>query len=88
MDGYKIVGDKVREYWKHNGVMDEVLLIRLDGYPFEVIAFCESDSDYETVTFNTDFYEGEENIEVELITPLWEVLNFYRDHVKKEDAND
>ena len=85
MDGYKIVGDKVREYWRHNGVMDSVLLLRLDGYPVEVIAFSESDSDHETVTFNTDFWEGEENIEVELISPLWEVLEFYRDHKVKED---
>ena len=84
-DGYEVVAKDIREYWNKNGVFDVVCLLRLDGYPEEVIAFCESDSDYENVTFNTDFWEGEQNIEIELIKPLWEVLEFYRDHVKKED---
>lgn len=86
MDGYEIVAKEVRAYWNKNGVSDVVCLLRLDGYPIEVIAFAQSDYDYEDVTFENDFWEGEEKIEIELITPLWKVLEFYRDHVKKEDV--
>ena len=85
MDGYKIVADKVREYWKKNGVSDVVVLLRTDNYPHEVIAQCLSDSDYESVTFDYDFWEGEQNIEVEIIEPLWKVLLEYRDRKEKHD---
>ena len=69
-NGYEVVANKVREYWKSNHITDVVILLRLDGYPEEVIAFCESDNNGEKVEFNTDFWEGEQLIEVELITPL------------------
>lgn len=84
-NGYDVVDREIRKYWRANGVSDVVVLLRLDEYPEEVIAFCESDNNYEKVTYNTDFWEGEQNIEIELIKPLWEVLLFYRDHAKKEE---
>ena len=84
LDGYEVVGNKVREYWKNNPISDVVILLRLDGYPEEVIAYCESDYNDKEVTFNTDFWEGEQLIEVELITPLYEVLSFWRDNARKE----
>ena len=79
-NGYEVVSDAVREYWISNYISDVVCLIRPDGCPMEVIAFCESDNNGEKVTFNTDFWEGEQNIEIELIKPLWEVLEFFRDY--------
>lgn len=87
-NGYDIVDREIRKYWRTNGVSDVVVLLRLDEYPDEVIAFCESDNNYEKVTYNSDFWEGEQNIEIELIKPLWEVLLFYRDYVKKEANNE
>lgn len=84
IDGYEYVADKVREYWKENGVSDVVVLLRTDGYPHEVIAQCHSDSDYESVTFDYDFWEGEQLIEVEIIEPLWEVLLEYRDRKERK----
>ena len=87
-NGYEVVEKQVRDYWKKNGISDVVVLLRLNESPYEVIAFCESDRNYEKVEFNTDFWEGEQFIEVELIKPLWEVLEYYRDHVKKEGDED
>ena len=78
MDGYKIVADAVREYWKRTGSMDAVCFISLDGQNEEVIAFNESDSDYESVTFNYDFWEGEKDIKIQKIVPLWKVLYEWR----------
>ena len=87
-DGYEVVAKKVREFWGEHGAFDVVVLLRLDGYPVETIGFCESDSNYEDVTFDNDFWEGEQNIDIELITPLYEVLEYWRDHAKKEEKND
>lgn len=77
-DAYEIVGDFVRTYWKEHYICDVAILLLIDGEPREVIAFCESDSDYESVTFNTDFWEGEENVHVQDITPLYNLLDDYR----------
>ena len=87
-NAYEVVGKEVQKYCKTHHISDVVVLLRLDGVPHEVAAFCESDNNYEKIEFNTDFWEGEQNIEVELIKPLWEVLEYYRDHVKKEVKKD
>lgn len=86
MNGYEFVADKVREYWKKNGSLDVVCFISLDGGYEEVVAFNESDSNYEDVTFNFDFWEGEKDIQIQKIVPLWEVLYDWRKANLDEEA--
>lgn len=78
-NGYDYVSEYVKAFWKENGACDVAILLMLDGEPHEVIAFCQSDSNYADVTFLTDFWEGEEKIIIQDITPLYELLQDYRD---------
>ena len=85
VSGYEVVRDKVREYWSSNGVSDVLVLLRVEGHAVETIAFCESDTNFEEVTFDYDWWEGEpvEEIVIEHIVPLWEVLYDYRKEWEK-----
>lgn len=78
MTGYDVVGEQIKEYWKSHHICDVVVLILVDGSEVETVAFCESDSDPEHVTFLDDFWEGEEDVRVQKIKPLYEVLEIYR----------
>ena len=80
-NGYDTVADKVREYWNIEGVTDVVVVLTADKCVHTVIAQCWSDSDFENVTFNTDWWEGEENIQVFSIVPLWEVLEKHEEEM-------
>lgn len=77
-NAYDYVGDVVRVFWEQHYICDVAILLLIDGEPREVIGFCESDSDFDTITFNTDFWEGEENVVVQDITPLSRLLEDYR----------
>ena len=85
LSAYDEISKKVIECRKETGETDLVVLFRMDGIPYEVLTTWEDGDIFDSVTFNNDFWEGEQNIEVELITPLNEVLEFWRDHAKKED---
>lgn len=84
LSAYDEISKKVIEYRKETGETDLVVLFRMDGVPYETLTTWENGDIFDSVTFNDDFWEGEENIEVELITPLYEVLNYWRDHAKRE----
>lgn len=88
LSAYDLISKEVVEYRKATGETDLVVLFRMDGIPYEVLTTWENGEIFDSVTFNDDFWEGQENIEVELITPLYEVLEFWRDHAKKEENND
>lgn len=88
LSAYDLISKEVIEYRKKTGETELVVLFRMDGIPYEVLTTWENGEIFDSVTFNDDFWEGQENIEVELITPLYEVLEFWRDHAKKEVEND
>ena len=77
-DAYEYVGNEVRQFWREKGIIDCVVLLTTDGYPHKVLAFCESDSNPNDVTFLYDFWEGEDDVRVQHIKPLWEILSDYR----------
>lgn len=80
-DGYEVVAKEVSDYWQKEGITDVVIVMSLDGCPYTTIAFCESDSNYEEVSFLHDFWEGEQNISLFDITPLWEVLDDHEEDI-------
>ena len=80
-NGYMQVAEKVREYWRKEGITDVVVVLKQDVSIYTTIAFCQSDSDPNTVEFLDDFYEGQKNIKVFSITPLWEVLNNHEEEM-------
>ena len=78
------IADAVRSYWKDDGLPQDVVVYFYQKYAFdnawcwcEEVAFSESDSDYETVTFLNDFCEGETCVKDITIVPLSEVLEHY-----------
>lgn len=82
-NSYDYIADAVRTYWKNTFPQDVVVFFR-QKYSFddewvclEEVAFCESDSDYETVNFLNDFCEGQTCVENIIIVPLREVLEYY-----------
>ena len=87
MTGYDYVGNAVRQFWKEDYLCDVVCLLLCDGAEYEVIAYCESDRNYEDVTFNYDWWEGEENIVVQHIEPLSNVLQAYRYKYEEEKGD-
>lgn len=87
-NAYTYVGDEVRSFWKENGICNCVVLLTLNDYPLEVLAFCESDSNPNDVTFDFDFWEGEKDIVVQNIARLWEVLHDFRKKWEVENEKD
>ena len=79
-DGYEIVADKVREYWNNVYMMPITVAVALesDGSADEVVASPVSSENFEEVEFDYDFWEGEENVKVTKIAPLWDLLYQWR----------
>ena len=79
-DGYEIVADKVREYWHEVYLMpiDVAVAIECDGMIDEVVASPVSSENFEEVEFSYDFWEGEEDVKVRKIAPLWDLLYQWR----------
>lgn len=79
-DGYEIVADKVREYWENSYMMpiSVAVAIESDGLADEVVASPISSENFKDVEFNYDFWEGEENVKVIKIAPLWDILYRWR----------
>ena len=77
------IADAVRAYWKQTLPQDVVVFFE-QKYSFDItwtslgeVVFCESDSDYETVSFLNDFCEGQTCVRNIKIVPLREVLEYY-----------
>ena len=79
-DGYEIVADKVREYWENSYMMpiEVAVAVELDGCIDEVVASPSSSENFKEVTFSYDFWEGEEDVKVKRIAPLWDILYKWR----------
>jgi len=82
-NSYDYIADAVRIFWKNTFPQDVVAFFR-QKYSFddeweclEEIVFCDSDSDYETVSFLDDFCDGQTCVENIIIVPLREVLEYY-----------
>ena len=80
------IADAVRAYWKQTLPQDVVVFFE-QKYSFDVIwtsheevVFCESDFDYETVSFLNDFCEGQTCVGNIRIVPLCEVLEYYAEN--------
>lgn len=84
-NSYDYVADAVRAYWKNTFPQDVVAFFRQkydydddDEWEFfEEVAFCKSDSDYETISFLSDFCEGQTCVKDITIVPLSEVTEYY-----------
>ena len=78
------IAREIRKFWKKEGVCDVVVFFEQkykdeDKWEeVEVLAECESDTDYNTITFNYDFCEGEEDVRDVKIIPFHDVLRVYR----------
>lgn len=83
---YDIVGDKIREFWRKNHTQ-EVIAFFSQKYAHEKdwefcaeLALPQSSSDLETVIFETDFWEGQEEVKDIEIVPLEDIIDFYLDN--------
>lgn len=79
------IADAIRLYWK-DSIPEDVVVYFYQKYDFdtewewcEEVAFCKSDSDYESVTFLSDFYEGQTCVKDITIVPLSEVIEHYEE---------
>lgn len=82
-NSYDYIADAVRTYWKNTFPQDVVVFFQQkyscddEWECHEEVVFCESDSDYETVSFLSDFCEGQTCVENIIIVPLYKVLEYY-----------
>ena len=82
-NSYDYIADAVRAYWKDVYPQDVVVFFRQkyscddEWECHEEVAFCESDSDYETVSFLMDFCEGQTCVKDVIVVPLLEVTEYY-----------
>lgn len=86
---YDYVENAVRYYWQ-SFYPQPVIAFFCQKYDFEdrwewheELIECDSDTDYETVTFLNDFCEGQTDIKCLHIVPLNDVLDYYFEHHKK-----
>lgn len=83
---YDIVGDKIRDFWRKNHPQDVIAFFSQKYKHEEMWEFCaefatsRSSNDYETVIFEDDFWEGQEEIKDIEIVPLEEIIEFYLDN--------
>ena len=84
MNSYDIVGNAVREYWKKYCLPCDVVCFFYQKYEWEnnwewceELVECDSDSDFESITFHSDFCEGQTMVKDLKIVPLWEVTELY-----------
>lgn len=82
---YDIVSDAVRKFWKKT-YPQPVIAFFYQKYEFEAdekYEYCqelvspEASDDYETVTFETDFCEGQTCVKHIQIIPLDEIIDYY-----------
>lgn len=83
-DSYEIIGDAVREFWKHECFAEDVIVFFDQKYSddkqwehCEELVMCNSPSDFENVTFLSDFCEGQTEVDNIHIKTLEEVTNYY-----------
>ena len=83
LNSEQIIAKCVREFWKDKYPQDVVIFFE-QKYDFEnewnnyiCIAFCESDTDYDNITFLYDFCEGQTDVKNIYITPLTDVLSYF-----------
>lgn len=88
MNNYDIVAKAVREYW-NNSIPQTVIAFFYQKYDFEKEwEWCEElitpngYTDYETVIFENDFWEGQTQIKNITIIPLDEITSFYAEQHK------
>lgn len=89
-DSYEIIGDAVREFWKQEGFADNVIVFFNQKYSNEKewkhcqeLVMCNSDTDFENVTFLFDFCEGQTEVSNIHIKTLEDVVNFYYNLIYK-----
>ena len=82
-NSYDYISDAVRTYWRNYFPCDVVAFFR-QKYDFDIewewreeVVFCKSDSDYESVTFLSDFCEGQTCVKDITIVPLSDVIGYY-----------
>lgn len=87
------IADAVRAYWEKTLPQDVVVFFD-QKYSLEAtwtslaeVVFCESDSDYETVSFLNDFCEGQTCVRNTIIVPLREVLEYYAKMHQRKAVN-
>ena len=82
-NSYDHVADAVRTYWKNNYPQDVVVFFRQkyscanEWEWHEEVVFCQSDSDYETISFLNDFCEGQTCVNDITVVPLLEITEHY-----------
>lgn len=90
-NSYDVIANKIREYWKNNFPQDVIVFFE-QKYSYDTtwevhqeLVECESDTDYESVTFLNDFCEGQTQIRNIKIVPLSIVTQYYYDDVIKNE---
>lgn len=85
-DSYEIIADAVRDFWKQQGFVTDVIVFFFQKYSNEKkwehckeLVMCQSDTDFEHVEFLSDFCEGQTDVEHIHIVELEEVTEYYYD---------
>lgn len=88
MDSYDIVAEIVRLYWRRTHFAQDMVVYFKQKYEHEKdwewceeIAFCNSDTDMDNVSFLNDFCEGQTCVNIYEIVPLTDVIHQY--HINK-----
>lgn len=86
---YDIIADAIRNFWNETGFPEEVVVFFDQKYDYEdrwehirCIVSPNSSNDFETVCFDWDFCEGQQDVKDIKIVTLEEVLDKFEEDEK------